>query len=128
MADHSEAAHFQESTLNLLVPRGAVLRGTISSDVAQQLLLEGHFVGRVDLKGVSRLVIAEGAVVEGESIRAHTVVVHGRVDGQVHAQVLELGPTARVCGSLRYDLAFASQPGARIRAGIQGPEVDETDA
>lgn len=126
MADQSETTHFQDSALVLLIPRGAALRGTVTSTEPQQLLLEGIFNGRIELKGVSRVVIAEGAVVEAESIQAHSVVVHGRVTGHIHAQVLELGPTARVSGSLRYDLAFASQPGARMRVTqIDGPQEEE---
>lgn len=122
MADHGETLHLLDTQLTPLVPPGAVLTGVATSEEPQNLLIQGRFSGRIVLKDSSRLVIAEGAHVDAEHIEVHTLVVAGSVSGHVHAQVLELSPTARVSGSIRYDVAFASQPGARIRASIGGPE------
>lgn len=126
MADHGETLHLLDADLVPVLPAGSILSGVITSEEAQNLLLQGAFTGRMVLKQNSRVVIAEGAEIEAEHLEAHTIVVRGTVNGHIHAQVLELGPTARVKGSIRYDVAFASQPGARIRGGIEGPqEADE---
>lgn len=126
MADHGESLHLLDTDLVPLLPAGSTLNGIITSECAQHLLLEGRFSGRMVLKETSRIVIAEGAEIEAEHLEAHTIVVRGTVNGHLHAQILELGATARVKGSMQYELAFASQPGARIRASIDGPsQFDE---
>lgn len=122
MADHGETLHLLDADLVPLLPAGSSLNGVITSDEPQNLLLQGKFTGRMVLKQTSRVVIAEGAEIEAEHLEAHTIVVRGKVNGHIHAQVLELGSTARVKGSIRYDVAFASQPGARIRGAVEGPQ------
>ncbi len=123
MADHSEMQ--QLTDLMLLVPAGASLVGATSSRTTQNLLIEGSYAGAIELGGESRLVIAEGAEVQGERIAAHHVTIHGNFDGHISAMVVDIGEKAKVVGSIRYGIAFGSKPGARLRASIQGPETDE---
>lgn len=123
MADQSDTIHFVDAALIRLLPAGATLQGVVTSQAPQQLLIEGRFEGRMELEGASRIVVAAGAEIHAELLRAHTVVVRGRVTGQVHAQVLELCAEARMAGSVRYDTSLAVEPGARIRASIDGPDL-----
>lgn len=121
MADQSETLHFVDSSLVRLLPAGASLKGTIHSDTPQQLLLEGRFAGHIELPDASRVVIDRDAEVDVETLLAHTVVLRGRVNGQIHAQVIEIACTARVSGAIRYEAELFVEPGARIRAQIEGP-------
>lgn len=123
MADQSDTIHFVDAALARLLPAGATLQGGVTSQAPQQLLIEGRFAGRIALQGASRIVIAAGTEVAAEHLHAHTVVVRGRVNGRIHAQVLELGAGARVSGSIQYDQTMSVEPGARMRASIEGPEV-----
>lgn len=123
MADQSESVHFVDASLVRLLPARASLTGTIHSDTPQQPLLEGRFSGQIELPDASRLVIERDAVVDVATVRAHTVVLRGRVTGQIHAQVVEIGCTARVSGAVRYDAELLVEPGARICAQIQGPAL-----
>lgn len=122
MADHSETINFIETALTRLLPEGATMHGAVTSDRPQQLLIEGRFTGRMELDASSRVVIAAGAEVEAEVLRAHTVVVRGLVKGTIHAEVVEIAATARVAGVIRYDAGLNIEPGARVRASIEGPE------
>lgn len=122
MADASETLKLSTTELAPLVPAGATMHGVLTSNEGHRLRIEGLYCGRIELGGESHLTIGRTAEVEAESIRAHTVVIDGQFDGHVHAQILEFGPNAKVTGSVRYDLAFAAQAGARIRASIDGPD------
>lgn len=125
MSDASETLQLSRKELAPLVPAGASMHGVLTSKEGHRLRIEGLYCGRIELEGESHLEVARSAEVDAELVRAHTVVIDGKFDGDVHAQVLEIGPNARVTGSVRYDLSFAAQPGARIRARIDGPH-DET--
>lgn len=122
MSDHSETINFIETALTRLLPEGATMHGVVTSERPQQLLIEGRFTGRMELDASSRIVIAAGAEVDVEVLRAHTIVVRGLVKGTIHAEVVEIASTARVAGAVRYDAGLHIEPGARVRASIEGPE------
>ena len=122
MSDHSETINFIETALTRLLPEGATMHGVISSERPQQLLIEGRFTGRMELDASSRIVIAAGAEVDAEVLRAHTIVVRGLVKGTIQAEVVQIASTARVAGAVHYDGELSIEPGARVRASLEGPE------
>lgn len=122
MADESETIHFVDTALVRLVPAGASLEGIVTSQQPQQLLIEGRFTGRMELDASSRIVVAAGAEIHAEVLRAHTVVVRGQVASTIHAHSVEIASTARVSGTVRYDGLLSVEPGARVRAAIEAPD------
>lgn len=122
MADHSDTINFIDSALVWLLPPGASMQAAVSSAQPQQLLLGGQFTGSIELDASSRIVVAAAAEIRAEVLRAHTVVVQGRVTGTIHAKIVEIASTARVSGAVQYDVGLSIEPGARVRARIEGPE------
>ena len=122
MSDHSVTINFLETALTRLLPEGATMHGVVTSEGPQQLLIEGRFTGRMELDASSRIVIAAGAEVDAEVLRAHTIVVRGLVKGTIHAEVVQIASTARVAGAVHYDGELSIEPGARVRASLDGPE------
>ena len=123
MAEASESLHMDEAGLVRLIPRGASLTGAVSSADPQQLLLEGNFAGRMELRAdSSRIVVAAGAQIDAEFLRAHTVVVRGEVKGTIQAQEVEIAATATVSGAVHYGTVLSVAPGARVRATIETSE------
>jgi cytoskeletal protein CcmA (bactofilin family) len=106
----------------VLVPAGTTLVGRTTSSTPQHLLIEGSYVGSIELAPNSRLVIAQGADVQAEQLKASTILLLGRFEGHIDAAAVEVGPRAKARGSIRYTSSFACQPGARLNAGIEGPE------
>jgi cytoskeletal protein CcmA (bactofilin family) len=86
-----------------LIGAGSTLVGDFT--FAGGLRIDGTVQGSVRCvggEGAGMLVISEKGVVEGE-VRAAHLVVAGRVTGPVHTtEVVELQPTARVTGDVRY--------------------------
>lgn len=122
MADASDTMHLVDAALVRLIPQGATLQGVVTSQQPQQLLIEGRFAGRMELDADSRIVIAAGAHIDAEILRAQTIVVRGEFKGAIDAHVVEIASTARVSGTVRYAEDLSIEPGARIRASIEGPE------
>ncbi|SRR5690606_30368305 len=82
-----------------VIAEGAELRGDLCFEGAVQV--DGRVRGNLQASE-GLVLISESGEVLGE-VRAPRVVVLGRVQGDVHAaELLELGPTARVCGDLFY--------------------------
>jgi cytoskeletal protein CcmA (bactofilin family) len=96
-----------------LVGEGTVLRGTVT--FVEGLRIDGEVVGDV-LCGEgahSIVVISEKANVQGRVKAAH-VIVAGAIVGPVEAtELLELQPSARVTGDIRYE-ALEMHAGAVI--------------
>ncbi len=86
-----------------LIGAGSTLVGDLA--FAGGLRIDGTVQGSVHCvggEGSGMLVISEKGVVEGE-IRAAHLVVAGRIAGPVYTtEVVELQPTARVAGDIRY--------------------------
>jgi len=86
-----------------LIGAGSTLVGDLT--FAGGLRIDGTVQGSVRCvggEGCGMLVISEKGVVEGE-VRAAHLVVAGRIDGPVHTtELVELQPTARVAGDVRY--------------------------
>jgi cytoskeletal protein CcmA (bactofilin family) len=60
--------------------------------------LEGRFTGEIFESGT--LIIGETAVVKGK-IEAHTIIINGRVEGEIHAKErVEVHPTGKFYGNL----------------------------
>jgi cytoskeletal protein CcmA (bactofilin family) len=82
-----------------------VIRGDV--EFSGGLYVEGTILGKViasEGAANATLTLAEQGHIEGE-IRAHVVVVSGRLDGDVHAtERVELTPTARVTGNIHYQV------------------------
>lgn len=86
-----------------LVGEGTVLHGNLS--FGDGLRIDGEVQGNVLASSPSSLlVISDKARVLGE-VKAGHVIIAGEVRGPVHAsELLELQPTARVHGPVRYEL------------------------
>ena len=86
-----------------LIGAGSTLVGDLA--FAGGLRIDGTVQGSVHCVGgesSGMLVISEKGVVEGE-VRAAHLVVAGRIAGPVYTtEVVELQPTARVAGDIRY--------------------------
>jgi cytoskeletal protein CcmA (bactofilin family) len=79
------------------------------------LRIEGSFDGNIKVNGP--LVVAEGAKVTADEIRASAVSVSGTVKANIVADKVELLSTGRVYGDLVTG-AFASEEGAFLRGQI----------
>jgi len=88
---------------------GLSIRGDVSAceDVTIDFALEGS----IDATG-HRLVIPDGASVQATVIAA-AVIVHGRLDGRISAERVDLAPTACVTGSI-VSPRFAVRDGAQF--------------
>ncbi len=64
--------------------------------------------------GGREVTVLEGTFIEGE-VEALNVVVHGHIRGTVRAVSIEVCPTGRVDGELRYE-SLSVAPGAQINA------------
>ncbi len=86
------------------------------------LRIEGSFEGNIKVNGP--LVVAEGAKVTADEIRASAVSIAGTVKANIVADKVELLATGRMYGDLTTS-AFASEEGAFLRGQItmQDPQA-----
>lgn len=91
--------------VDALIGAQVVIRGDV--EFSGGLYVEGTILGKViaqDGATTATLTLAEQGSIEGE-IRAHVVVLSGRLDGDVHAsERVELTPSARVTGNIHYQV------------------------
>ena len=99
-----------EQAITLIAP-GTKVEGDVHFD--NQLFVKGEVRGNVVAdKPEAKLIVSPEGLVAGE-IKAPTVVVNGRVEGDVHATVrLELATGAQVKGDLFYALIEMQLGGA----------------
>jgi cytoskeletal protein CcmA (bactofilin family) len=71
---------------------GVTIRGEMSAK--EDLTFDGTFEGSIDLRG-HHFVASRNARVNA-SITARAVTVDGRLEGHITADVVDIGPTARV--------------------------------
>lgn len=112
--------------IRTLVGEGASLRGDLL--FSDGLRIDGAVHGDVIAgEGRSLLVISERARVEGTVQAAH-IIVCGVVEGAiVCTELLEVQPTARVHGDVRYE-SLELHPGARIDGELRPLKADEKPA
>ena len=104
-----------EQAITLIAP-GTKVEGDVHFD--NQLFVKGEVRGNVVAeKPEAKLIVSPEGLVAGE-IKAPTVVVNGRVEGDVHATVrLELAAGAQVKGDLFYAL-IEMQLGAQVQGRL----------
>lgn len=118
-----DEATFKAATT--VVPKGAKLEGAMSASSDLALRIEGEFKGKLILATGGAIHIGLGSVVDCEAMEADIIYVQGTIKGSVHARKsLELGPSSRIKGNVRYDDRLDVHSGARVSGSIKGPEVD----
>ena len=75
---------------------GLTIKGELTA--AEDVTVDFAFEGFIDLLG-HRLIVAEGSRVQA-SVTAASVTVHGRLEGHISAERIEIGPTAAVEASV----------------------------
>lgn len=86
--------------------------------------IEGVFDGEVALNGL--LVVGTTGLVTCEDLRARTVIVAGKVKGNITAEKVEIRASGRVWGDVT-TTAFSTEEGAFLRGQIQMEESLELD-
>lgn len=81
--------------------------------------IEGMFEGEIALDGL--LVVGTTGVVTCEEVRARTVIVAGKVKGDITANKVEIRASGRVWGNVS-TTAFSTEEGAFLRGQIQMDE------
>jgi cytoskeletal protein CcmA (bactofilin family) len=103
-----------DTTLQSFLDGGTSFDGKIT--FSGTIRLDGAFKGEANADGT--LVIGESAEVDAH-LSVRTAVIHGQVRGDIVARdLIELGPTARVQGSLKTQRLRIAE-GARIDAKIE---------
>lgn len=108
-----------------VLPKSATMKGDMVASEDLSIRLDGEYNGKIDLGKAGSIHIADGATVTTELIIADYIFVEGSVSGKLHARKgIELSPTAKVKGSIQYDVDLDMHPGARISGQINGPEIE----
>ena len=103
-----------KQTLQSFLDHGTLFEGKISFSGAVRV--DGQFRGEASSDGT--LVVGESAVVEAQ-VSVGSLVVHGRIGGDLNAaDLIEIGPKARVGGSLRTKRIQIAE-GAQVNAKIE---------
>lgn len=109
---------------HLLVPKGCHLVGAGFSDEGLSLRIDGSYSGELALGRGGRVLIGEEAVVACTTFVADDVLIAGDFTGAVTARrCLELLPTAKVSGVVRYERDLMVHAGAYLSAQLQGPSI-----
>jgi cytoskeletal protein CcmA (bactofilin family) len=103
----------QHGPVESVIGPGVHWKGALSG--AGGVRIEGSFDGSIKISGP--LVVAEGAKVTAEEIRAQAVSVAGTVKANIVAEKVEILATGRIYGDLT-TRAFASEEGAFLRGQI----------
>ena len=114
----------KEQAVTLIAP-GTKVEGDVHFD--NQLFVKGEVRGNVIAeKSEAQLIVSPEGLVAGE-IKAPSVVINGRVEGDVHATVrLELANGAQVKGDLFYAL-IEMQLGAQVQGRLVHTEQPSKD-
>jgi len=75
---------------------GLTIKGELTA--AEDVTVDFSFEGYIDLPGHT-LIVADGSQIKA-TVTAQAVILHGRLDGHVSAERVEIGPTAQVEGSV----------------------------
>ncbi len=106
-------ANGQPGPMESVIGPGVHWKGALSG--AGGVRIEGSFDGSIKINGP--LMVAEGAKVTAEEIRAQAVCVAGTVKANIVADRVEILATGRIYGDLT-TRAFASEEGAFLRGQI----------
>lgn len=108
-----------------VLPKAAKMKGDMATSEDLSIRLDGEYEGTIKMDKSGTVHIAEGAVVTTGLIVADFIFVEGTVKGDLHARKgIELSPTAKVKGSVVYELQLDIHPGARVSGKLTGPEFD----
>lgn len=108
-----------------VLPKSATMKGDMAASEDLSIRLDGEYNGKIELGKAGSIHIADGATITTELIIADYIFVEGSVSGKLHARKgIELSPTAKVKGSIQYDVDLDMHPGARISGQINGPEIE----
>lgn len=111
-------------TQSTVLPKSATMKGDMAASEDLSIRLDGVYNGKIELGKAGSVHIADGATVTSDLIIADFIYVEGSVTGKLHARKgLELSPTARVKGTIQYDVNMDMHPGARISGQIIDPEA-----
>ena len=110
--------------VDALIGPQVVIRGDVV--FSGGLYVEGRIEGRVIAEDGAKavLTLAEQGHIEGE-VRATVVVLSGRMDGDVHYQVVEMGAGAQLNGRLVHAAAMAALPSPEAVAVQEKAEAAE---
>jgi len=78
------------------MPTNFAIKGDVTA--AEDMMVDFVLEGTLDLKG-HRLTVADGAALNA-TVTAASVIIHGRLDGHISAERLEVGPTGAVQASI----------------------------
>ncbi len=102
------------------IGKSVVVKGELSG--SEDLIVDGEVEGSISLRGQSLTVGPNGRV--RANIEARNVILHGRVDGDIHAtDRVDLRKSASLCGDIS-TMRISIEDGAFFKGGIdiQKPE------
>lgn len=114
-------SRMRESSQSAAIGRSITIKGEVSGD--EDLLIEGHVDGTVNLKQHSVTIGGDGRV--EANVTARLITVEGRVEGNLtaHEQVV-LRASARVEGDIAAPRVVL-EDGARFRGGVDMGDLSE---
>ncbi len=106
-----------------VLPAGATMKGDMTAHGGLAIRIDGEYTGSITMGEGSSVYIAKDAVVDAVSIEADTILVEGRIKGNVTARkAIELASTALIQGTLNYHGELDVHAGAKVRGQINGPQ------
>jgi cytoskeletal protein CcmA (bactofilin family) len=92
---------------------GLMIKGELTA--AEDLVIEGNFEGIIDLQGHG-LVTGAGSLVRA-TVTARTVMINGRLEGHITADVVDIGPKATVEANI-ITRQLALEEGAKFNGAV----------
>lgn len=112
------------ATQIVVLPKSAAMKGDMQATEGLSIRLDGEYEGKITMESGSTVHIASGATVSTGMVVADFIYVEGTVKGNLHARIgIELSPTARISGNVRYEKDMDMHAGARILGQVTGPEL-----
>ncbi len=103
------------------IGKSVVVKGELSG--SEDLIVDGEVEGSITLRGQSLKVGPNGRV--RANIEARNVIVHGRLDGDIHAtERVDLRKSASLCGDIA-TARISIEDGAFFKGGI---DIQKTEA
>ena len=115
------------SKASACISQGIRIKGEVTG--SEDLFLDGHFEGKLNLSDGSSLTVGPNGVVKAD-IFAREVIVRGRVDGKiVGREKIQLWSTGNVAGDLRTERLMI-EDGAVLRGRVEietGRPIEKRD-